>query len=1029
MSLNLEWRARLGRWREIMPTLLYQAQQPISVEAHFSKAHLDPVKAAKGPFRKLKPGQTWGEFWEYGWFRAQVRTPSSCAGKRLVLKGLFGGDALVFVNGKAAGTLDRQHGEITLSQKAVTGQSFSILAEVYAGHGPTPVGSGPVPHGQPAIPKPEGKLATVGKSSIGIWEEELYQAWMDFDTLFRLREELPKEELRVAEIDEALKNFTLAVDLELPMPELRKAALKGRAILRPQLAKRNGSTSALLTCFGHSHIDVAWLWPLAETQRKNGRTFSTQMALMEEYPEFKFLQSQPHLYRMVKQDYPEIYSRIKAKAKKGQWIPEGGMWVEADTNVSGGEALIRQFVHGKKFFKKEFGVESELMWLPDVFGYSGNMPQIMKGCGIKYFSTAKIFWNYYGGDNFPLNSFWWEGIDGSKVFAHMHNDYNSYTDPAHLIRRWKERVQTDKLDGRLVPFGWGDGGGGVTRDHLEFLKRMKNLEGVPRTVQAPPKAFFDREWKRRNDWPSYVGELYFQCHRGTYTSQAATKKGNRKSEFALREAEIWGSAALAMKSAAFPYAAMDEAWKGVLLNQFHDILPGSSIHRVYVEAEALYAQVLDTAGRTSQKAASSLLKAQGGSLTVFNSLAFKRDALLEVPSGTGALQDSGGRVLQAQKHGAKTYVEVKDLPSLGWSTLHRTSAKPLAQAQTELSAKGRVLENRYLKITLNALGEIEQCLDKEKGRDWAAAPLNSLRLYKDVPSVYDAWDLDAHYKLAPLPLKAPAKIEAAAKGPLFAALKVTRKIGSSIFKQEIRLGAGSRRVDFITEVDWREQHRLLKANFPVAVSSEQALHEIQFGYLGRPTHASRQFDADRYEVCAHKWSALTETTRGAALINDCKYGVSVEGNSINLSLLRSPLHPDPAADKRINHFNYAFYAWDGWDAMPELQKEAYAFNVETLALKGAGGTKSLLKLDEPGIMLEALKPAEDGSGDLIARLYESSRKASKVRLDFGLTLKSAFEADMLERPGKKLSLKSGSQGPSLALDFHPFEIKTLRLKL
>ena len=1024
MSLSIEWRARLERWRQILPTLLYQPAQSIQLEAFFTQSQLSPEAASKGPFRKVKPGLAWGDKWEYAWFRGKFRTPASAAVQRLVLKGLFGGDAVVFVDGKAAGTLDSQHKEILLSKKARTGQAFSILAESYAGHGPNIVGNGPQPFGKPAIPAIEGKQSKVGNSSIGVWEEGLYQAWMDFDTLFRLREELPQEQLRVSRIDEGLRAFSLAVDLELPIPELRKAAAKGRAILAPLLAAHNGSTSPLLTCFGHSHIDVAWLWPLAETRRKNGRTFSTQMALMDEYPEFKFLQSQPHLYRMVKQDYPEIYAKMKAKAKAGQWIPEGGMWVEADTNISGGEALIRQFLHGKKFFKQDFGVDSELMWLPDVFGYSGNMPQIMKGCGIKYFSTAKIFWNYYGGDNFPLNSFWWEGIDGSKVFAHMHNDYNSQTDPGHLIKRWSERVQKEQLDGRLVPFGWGDGGGGVTRDHLEYLRRMKDLEGVPRTQQAAPAKFFDREWKRRNDWPSYVGELYFQCHRGTYTSQAGIKKGNRKSEFALREAEIWGSAALALEGSAYPYAIIDEAWKGVLLNQFHDILPGSSINRVCVEAEELYAEVLNTAAKTTTQAVKNLATPQAGSLTAFNSLSFQRDALLELPAQTGPLQDDNGQVLPVQKHEGKSYVLLKKLPPLGWRTFTKATHKA-SPGFSELDVQGHRLENRYLRVTLNAQGEIQSYYDKEHSRELAAGPLNSLRMYKDLPSIYDAWDLDSHYKEAPVPLLEPAKIEIAAEGPLFASLKVTRKISKSLLKQELRLGRDSKRLEFITEVDWKEQHRLLKANFPLALSSDQALHEIQYGFLARPTHSNRQFDADRYEVCAHKWSALTETGRGAALLNDCKYGLSVEGNSINLSLLRSPIHPDPAADKRINRFSYALYAWEGEDGLAGLQRQAYELNVGATLAKGAGGSGSLMKIEQPNIFVEALKPAEDESGDLVLRVYEATRVATKARLHFGLPVKAVYEANMLEKAGKKLVMKSGS----LDLDFCPFEIKTLRLKM
>ncbi|MBN2712597.1 MAG: alpha-mannosidase, partial [Planctomycetes bacterium] len=559
------WKRRIEHWRRVMCELFYTELGEIKMEGFVTDEQLTADEAAKKKyFKPFKAGDMWGAKWQYAWFRGKAKLPAEAKGERIVARCNVGAECAIYLGteatgaaygfGLSVGASDRCHKEILVSKKGTPGAGFGIMIEGYGGHGPTPCGNGPVPHGVESVPEPPAKQRTMGTSTFGIWHEDLYQTYMDFTTLWHVRNNIDKESLRVSKIDDALKEFTNIVDLELPMPELLKAAKKGKALLKPLLDCKNGSTAPVMYAFGHSHIDVAWLWPLRETESKCTRTFSTQLSLMEEYPEFKFLQSQPHLFWMVKCKYPKLYERVKAAVKKGQIVPEGGMWVEADTNVTGGESLIRQFIHGKRFFKEEFGINSEMMWLPDVFGYSGSMPQIMVGCGIKYFSTQKIFWTYSGGPVFPYNTFWWEGIDGTRILAHFHNDYNSEISPDKVIERWNERVQKDGIDARLFPFGYGDGGGGPQRNHLEFIRRQKDLEGVPRVKMCNPIEFFKYEDKRKETLPSYAGELYFQEHRGTYTTQCKTKLGNRRSEFGLREAEMWGSVASAMAGYAYPMA-------------------------------------------------------------------------------------------------------------------------------------------------------------------------------------------------------------------------------------------------------------------------------------------------------------------------------------------------------------------------------------------------------------------------------------------------------------------------------------------
>lgn len=1022
MALNPEWRRRIDNWLKVMPSMFFKPLGDIAFEGFVTGEQLTAEQAQNRKFASMPIGTEWGGKWEYGWFRGSVRLPREAAGERIAMRVDVGGEAAIMVNGVNFGANDIGHKEVTLTRRAKGGETYGILVESYAGHGARECGGGPCPHGHEMVPEPPAAQVKVGLSSFGIWEEELFQLNYDMQTLLQLRDAMADQEsLRVAEIDDALMQATMVIDLELHRVEMLKTVRKGRGLLKPLLEKKNGPTSPRMACFGHSHIDVAWLWPLQETERKCSRTFSSQLALMEEYPEYMYLQSQPHLYQMVKTKYPALYQRVKKAVKAGRWIPDGGMWVEADTNISGGESLIRQFIHGKRFFREEFGIDNELMWLPDVFGYSGALPQIMKGCGIKYFSTQKIFWTYNGGDPFPYNIFNWVGIDGSKVLSYLHNDYNSQTYPKAIMSRWNERVQKgSEHNARLVPFGWGDGGGGPTRDHLEFLRREKNLEGMPRCEIKPPADYFHN--LDTSKLPSWVGELYFQAHRGTYTSQAKTKQGNRLSELGLREAELWGAAASAIAGFKFPLRKADALWKEVLLNQFHDIIPGSSIHRVYEEAEAAYAAVIKESASIAGDAKRTLVKNSGDAITVFNSLSWVRDSIVELPAGFAGAENADGEPLATQYCDGKLYAKVNGIPSCGWTSIRKSSKRPAVRNTVKAGKAG--LENELLKITLNPLGEITSIIDKASGGEFAAGPCNSFKLYKDVPGWFDAWDIDSMYKQQPVDLERKAVMKVVASGPLCAAVELTRIIGSSRLTQRIILRSGSRRIDFKTVVDWQESHKLLKVNFPVAIHNEDALHEIQFGYLKRPTHATRPYDAGRFEVCNNKWTALAEEGRSAAVLNDCKYGVNVEGNSINLTLLRSPLAPDMTADKGRQEFTYAFHCGNGPFMESGVIQQAYELNVPVTSIGGYAGTSSLMSLDAGNVIVETVKPAEDGSGDIVIRLYESAHNATRCNLSVGIPFKKAFETDMLENSGREITTKDGS----MILGFRPFEIMTLRLK-
>jgi alpha-mannosidase len=1021
MSLTLEWRHRIMAWREELSKHFYKPIDAVPLEAAFTKQQYRLIEAFDAlTFEPIDPGTPWGSKWEYGWFRGEIKIPVSAKGQMIALSMDVGAESAVFINGDCAGAVDEYHKVIILTDKAQGGEAFSVVLEAYAGHGPQEWRSGPTPPDRETIPEPPENQRTVGESHFGIWQEAAFQLAMDVETLWEVRESIDEDSLRVMEIDEALKDFTLIADFEAPHAEMLASLQSARERLQPLLEKQNGDTTPEMIGFGHAHIDVAWLWPLAETKRKCVRTFSTQLALMDRYPQYQFFQSQPQLYVMVKEKYPELYERIQKAVKRGQWIPDGAAWVEPDTNVTSGESLIRQLIHGKRFYREEFGVNCDLLWLPDVFGYSGALPQIMRGCEIKYFSTQKIFWAYHGGAPFPYNTFVWEGIDGSEVLAHFHNDYNSETKPSLVIERWKERVQKDGFSTRLYPFGWGDGGGGPTREHLEYALRQKNLEGAPKFRIASPMIYFTEQ--EAAGWPEarYVGELYFQAHRGTYTSQARTKALNRRSEFALREAEFWGSAAIHLADFDFPYDRWDKAWKTVLINQFHDILPGSSIARVYEEAEAQLSDVVETAGGMAKDAAQLLLKDRDG-LTWFNALSWEREPLVILPEGMAGLMTSSGEGLPAQTLDDKTFAEVQ-LPSCGWVSF--IGGEPQTVENT-ISADSRRLENALMQVNFNDFGEITCIYDKVNQRQLNIDTCNSLRMYQDIPSAFDAWDIDSMYRQTPVDLPEKAEISLVADGPLFGQLVVKRVVNHSTMTQTITLRRDSRRMDFHTVIDWQERHKLLKVNFPVGYHARDAIHEIQFGHLPRPTHRSREIDRDRHEVANYKWTALVEAERGFAILNDSKYGVDVLDNNINLTLLKSALAPDMTADRGRQEFTYAFYFWDTPFIESGVVQQGYELNVPPLGLAGSADPLSLFSLNRANIILETVKPAEDGSGDVVLRLYESMSTRTCAELKINLPVERVQLTNMLESPKAELAINK----QTVQLEFGPFEILTLRLKM
>ena len=770
---------------------------------------------------------------------------------------------------------------------------------------------------------------------------------------------------------------------------------KSSEILENFIESHKAEASALeLSITGHSHIDVAWLWPLSETRRKCSRTFSSMCRYIEDYPDFIYSQGQAQLYKYTKENYPELYKRIKAHVKSGRWEAAASMWVEPDCNIISGESLIRQILYGQNFCKKEFGKTVDFIWLPDVFGYSAAMPQIMKKCGIKYFSTQKISWNQF--TRFPHHSFIWKGSDGTGILSHFlpSDTYNGRMLAGELrftSYNFKEKGRSKKA---LYVYGFGDGGGGVTREQIENSAIFSDLEGLPKLKKSGIGEFFRELEKEYRDLPEWSGELYLEYHRGTYTSQAFIKRENRKNEFLLKTAEFISTLS---GNSSNDSGKLGKAWELLLLNQFHDIIPGSSIAKVYEDARIDHAEIRNICSSIID---SGIKKSpgKGKSLLIFNPSPFERKEFIR----------------KGKDH---YYVE---LPSWGMAKAEKTD-----KCDDPVKSSGNALENKHLKVVFNKDGTIKSLLHKDSGRETFASPANVFQFFEDYPVNYDAWDIDIFYQEKPLSLKASVSWEKAESDQFCGRLVCVRNYGNSSFRQTIELKSGSRRLDFITEADWHEKHCLLKVAFPADLLADKAVYEIQFGHVERPNHSNRTSDMAMFEVCAQKWADVSEEGFGLAVLNDCKYGFDCQGSELRMSLLRSPTAPDPHADEGMHKFTYSLMPHSGSFKEAGVIKEAYGLNCELYESQASGeeSTFSFASCDADNIVIDTVKTSEDGK-DVILRIYESHKKSCSAHLKTGWKAEKAFECDMLENKESELKIRKDGK---IEVSFKPFEIKTVRL--
>ena len=1033
-----EIRAAMHRQALDIPAFKY-------IEGNPAGAHLPGFDDRK--WVDFRVGEPWGGYDKTAWFRARLSIPAGWQDEKLHLRFLVGprddgnstAETLLYVNGIPLQGIDVFHDEAWIPAEYTQAGEIAIALKAWSG--------------VLQVPKQRRfKLAQL--IQIDRAAECLYFVT---DTLLKAIQVMDENDLRRVHLLQAVNQAFLSIDFSQPGSDCFYRSLGESGEFLMDQVLRMGALEELkpaVTAVGHAHIDLAWLWRLDHSREKAARTFATALHMMRQYPEYHYLHSSPQLYKYLKSDYPQLYDQVKEKIAAGKWEITGATWVEPDVNLPGGESLVRQFLFANRFVRQEFGVKMNVLWLPDVFGYSWALPQIIRDSGIRYFMTTKISWSQF--NRFPYDTFYWRGIDGTQVLTYFvttpddNNSfytYNGQLRPAEIKGIWDAYQQKDINDELLHLFGWGDGGGGPTREMLESARVLKNLPGFPRVKIDAAEPFFGRLEDRLKDKPVPVwdGELYLEYHRGTYTSQAEIKRANRKAEVLYHNAE-WLSALADVLNGEdrYPVDELREGWELILLNQFHDILPGSSIRQVYEDSRADYDhinQIGQAAAAQARQRVIENIRLDQDSVVVFNPLSWPRDELVALPWSPSldprTLLNPDGTTSPAQiveEDGERqVLVEVQQVPSLGYR------AYPLIVRQTgrlatenEISVSPTCLENRYYRIELNERGQITALFDKRHKRQVLepGAAGNVLQAFEDKPMDFDAWDIDIYYqeKMRPVDQLIEATVEE--NGPLRGVLRLVWRFLDSQIVQRLTIYRSSPRIDFKTEANWQEKQILLKAAFPVAVRATRATYEIQFGNIERPTHWNTSWDAARFEVIGHKWADLSEGNYGVALLNDCKYGHDVKDNVLRLTLIKSARQPDAEADLGKHTFTYSLLPHTGGWREGAVMPEAYALNypgeADLAPQNGSGDLPerfSFARLDSDHVVLETVKKAEEENA-WIVRLYEAKQyRNPAVHLDFGKPIRKAAACNLMEEEERPV----GFEGHRLTFSINPYQIRTFKV--
>ena len=1042
---------KIAQRLQLIQPYIYRRRQPLPAFRYKTlPGPLDtpPVEAEVDDrnWELIQPNSNWGSWLTNFILRSQFSIPADWQSDAPVALYLPLGDAgdfshpeaLTYIDGQPYASADRHHQEIRLQDRYRDGQVHHLAL-----HGWT--GSGDAAENNPNIKLFMHECAVV---QIDLLTREFFSiARMALDVTGQLSDRDPVKDHLYNALDEAFK----VLDTRDPLgtATFYDSVPAALTCLKEGIAAAGAPMEVDIIGVGHAHIDVAWLWTLGQTVRKSGRTFSNVLRLMEQFPEYKFSQSQAQLYKYTEEYYPDIFKQITDRVREGRWEPMGGTWVEPDCNAIGAESLARQFLLGRTYFRQHFGeVDTPVLWLPDTFGYSWALPQLIKQAGMKYFITHKMSWNQY--NQMPYQFLWWQGLDGTRILTHflttpekmtglpLATTYNGDLSARQIFGTWDNFRQKETYNELITAYGYGDGGGGPTREMLENIEHLAHHPGAPRVRPGTVREFMERvETEIADHLPVWNGEFYLEYHRGTFTGQARTKRRNRKSEFLLHDAEFLASWAAMLTSYKYPTADVYKAWELICLNQFHDILPGSSIGAVYEDNARDFAVILGIGEKIREEAINALASQfpANTAVLVVNPTSFggRRIGLLDGNlDGNTHLSDSHGNPLTTQAVDDGTLVELPEIAPYAIVVLSEASgASPAAQASLSASQQGGVtiLENSLLRVEINADGDITRIYDKQAGREVLSenAQANNLLVFEDRPLNFDAWDIDIFYEDRTEKVGGVESITITEQGALRVALEIKRNYRSSKIHQKIYLYANSKRIDFDTWIDWHEHHTLLKVAFPVNVMSPVATYDVQWGNVQRPTHRNTSWDWARFETCAQKWADLSEGNYGVALLNDCKYGYDILDNVMRLTLLTSATDPDPSADQGEHSMVYSLLPHVG-DWRDEVIPAAYDLN-DPIILRRIKGTASsdpalcsLVSVSLPNVVIETIKRAEDGNG-IIVRLYEDQRNRGAFKLTTGFALGQVYHCNLLEENEQELQAEDNQ----VQLDIVPYQIVTLRL--
>ncbi|WP_127585712.1 alpha-mannosidase [Paenibacillus koleovorans] len=997
-----------------------------------------------GDWNEIAIGDRWQGRDVYYWLAADVLVPPEWAGRKVLARfdlGSTGGgnnsgfESLLFLNGKPYQGVDQNHDEVFLPEQAA-GTTLSMRLRLWSGLGGyTP---GRIMEHQLA----RAELTWLDESTDDLY----YTARVTLETVKQLGENTPERHLLLSALDRTF----LLLDWSRPGSDgFYTSVIAARDMLRIELERLPNHHPVTVQGIGHTHIDIAWLWRLRHAREKAARSFSTVLRLMELDADYVFLQTTPQLYAYLKEDYPEIYAQIQERIREGRWEAGGAMWVEADCILPSGESLVRQLLYGTRFFREEFGVECRYLWLPDVFGYSWALPQILKKSGIETFMTTKMSWNQT--NRMPHDTFMWRGIDGTEIMTHLIETPNPRVTPGTVHDIWngyKDKAWNAEL---LYPYGYGDGGGGVNREMLEMRRRLADMPGLPRVTSGRVDDYFDRLLRRLQETDRYVhkwdGELYLETHRGTYTSQAYTKRINRKLELRLREAELLGVLASLRREDVTLYRReeLETSWTIVLRNQFHDIIPGSSIREVYADSREEYSEAAALVEGAWKAAAGALVEdspaLQTHAITVFNNAGWNRQDLLHlsavdgIPIATaeGLWRDGAGKALESQQaRDGGWIIAIPGAPSLGYLSLYFSPTDISTTDSNEIPFQydqdRRYIRTPYYELLWNEAGQWTRVYDRIAGRDVLAAGArgNVLQVFEDKPKGrHEAWDIDLFYQEKQREVTDMLKVELVELGPLRIVLHFSWRYMDSTIDQDLILYRDSRRIDLDTRVDWHEQRQLLKAAFPVAVRSTEATYDIQFGNLKRPTHWNTSWDYARFESVGHQWADLSEHGYGVSLLNDCKYGYDIREDVLRLTLIKSALVPDATADQGFHEFRYALLPHEQDWVSGDTVREAWSLNNPLTWTTGAAAESvfSFLQIGGyPHILVDAVKLAED-SDAIVIRLHEYAGGRGMVCLKAALPSCTWQSCDLMERPSGPVV-----QEEELSFAIAPYELRTFLMR-